>query len=115
MDKPLSEVRQGILENLCDVYRDSEATGYFLAILLDQIKPYYPKVHFEAPGIIECLIGPAYGDLQEKDKTIVRVYFDRKVEIFDDNQKLKEICNRMASLSNGNFRIYSKGELKYLY
>ena len=105
---PVSEIR-----------RNSMANALFVTILMNQIKPYYKQAEFEPPGMFEVLMSPIYGELHSIDnkekKIIVKLYFDRKIEICDDNEKLKEICHRMASLTDGNFKIYSKGELKYIY
>ena len=121
------------LNHTPNIYRDSEATALFLSILMNQIRPHYKKIEFEPPGMIESIFSPVYGDVQEwvpkwimppiertfkencKIKTIVRAYFDRRIEVYDNSEKLREICDRMAALTNGNFKIYSKGELKYLY
>ena len=133
MNGSLDRVCNGLLANISEIHKDSEAVGLFLGILIDQIKPYYKKVNFVVPGVIEILMSPVYGELQEwtskgimlsidqkfkkncEKKTLVKAYFDRKIEICDDNIELKRICREMAEMTDGNFKIYSKGELKYLY
>jgi len=117
MDESLEKICSRDVELLGQIkdIHGNEAMGIFFGIMVDALKPYYKELELEPPGVFKILVSPIYADLVDGKKPLVRMYFDRKVEILEDNENVKRVCNEMVSMTNGNFRIYPKGALKYLF
>ena len=118
MDKLLEKICREDVELLgymSKIHRTNEAMGMFLGIMIDVLKPCYKKLEIEPPNAINIIMSPIYGDLVGDDKVLVRMYSDRKIEIWNSDENLKKLCEEMVSMTDGNFRIYPKGALKYLF